>query len=667
MPFRVLLLTVLCPAVLLPADTLSQAYEALRSREYARAISLFETAIKDDPGRVAVRKDLAYTYLKIGENELARDQFAEAMKIDTSDHHVALEYAFLCFETKRQADARRVFDRVRKNGDAASRATAEQAFQNIDRPLAEGIARWEKALELSPDNFSAHRELAELAEQRDEPVLAAEHYEKAWRLRPDQRSLMLALGRVWKQAGRVEEANALLLAASRGAEPRTAEAARELLPARYPYVYEFRRALTFDPQSVELRRELAYLLLEMGEKSQAEEEFDAIVKAVPEDLLSSAQLGFLRLQRGDSESAMPLLDKVLKNADEELADRVRMMLKLPQTLRRRPETPKRKISIEAKTMGERSYEAGYLKDALKYLKIANENDPLDFSVMLKLGWANNLLHQDKEALQWFSLARSSPDPAISAEARRAHDNLRPALARVRTTAWLFPMYSSRWRDLFSYGQIKTDVRLGKLPFRPYLSTRFIGDTRRTTGGIAPQYLSESSFIVGVGVATNAWHGALAWAEAGTAVSYLSGRKDTGGRFLPDYRGGVAFGRGFGMPIGGESHGTFFETNEDAVFVSRFNNDLLFYTQNRAGYTLPAFGPLRVQLYWNANLTADARRQHWANFAETGPGLRFRFDWMPESLVFSTGMLRGFYMMREGNPHGSHFTDFRAGFWYAFTR
>ena len=31
--------------------------------------------------------------------------------------------------------------------------------------------------------------------------------------------------------------------------------------------------------------------------------------------------------------------------------------------------------------------AGYLKDALKYLTIAHENDPVDFSVMLKLGWA----------------------------------------------------------------------------------------------------------------------------------------------------------------------------------------------------------------------------------------------------------------------------------------
>ena len=36
-----------------------------------------------------------------------------------------------------------------------------------------------------------------------------------------------------------------------------AEAARELLPNRYPYVSEFQRALQFDPKNLDLRRELA--------------------------------------------------------------------------------------------------------------------------------------------------------------------------------------------------------------------------------------------------------------------------------------------------------------------------------------------------------------------------------------------------------------------------
>src|ERR1700680_3548664 len=115
--------------------SLQKAYDALRAKDYDRAIAAFNDAIKIAPDRPAMRKDLAYTLLKIGENEAARDQFAEAMRLDPRDDHVALEYAFLCYETKQQAVARRIFDRIRKTGDK----TAEDAFQNIDRPLAEGI------------------------------------------------------------------------------------------------------------------------------------------------------------------------------------------------------------------------------------------------------------------------------------------------------------------------------------------------------------------------------------------------------------------------------------------------------------------------------------------------------------------------------------------------
>ena len=117
--------------------------------------------------------------------------------------------------------------------------------------------------------------------------------------------------------------------------PRVAEQARALLPDRYPYVYEFEKALQLDPGNFELRREYAYLLLAMGKKEEAEREFQALHNMAPDDLLSSAQLGFLRLNRNDFAGAQPLLDQVLKGGDEELADRVRVALKLPQTLKRR--------------------------------------------------------------------------------------------------------------------------------------------------------------------------------------------------------------------------------------------------------------------------------------------------------------------------------------------
>jgi tetratricopeptide (TPR) repeat protein len=155
---------------------LSKAYEHLQSKQYDEAIEFFLKGIEAAPARPSIHKDLAYTYLKVGETEAARDQFAAAMALDPADFHVALEYAFLCHDTKLHAEARRVFDRIRKTGDPASRTTAEVAFQNIDQPLAAGIDRWKKALELAPESFTAHDELARLAEERDELPLAADHY-----------------------------------------------------------------------------------------------------------------------------------------------------------------------------------------------------------------------------------------------------------------------------------------------------------------------------------------------------------------------------------------------------------------------------------------------------------------------------------------------------------
>jgi tetratricopeptide (TPR) repeat protein len=465
---------------------------------------------------------------------------------------------------------------------------------------------------------------------------------------------------VLQSLNRTEEANAALLAASRGGEPRAAESARELLPTRYPFVSEFQRALQLDPKNLDLRRELAYLFLRMNRQDEAEKEFRQLTALSESDYLSAAQLGFMLLARGETAAAMPLLERVMKGADEDLANRVRAVLRIPQTLRTRPSQPA-PPSIDAKVMAERSLKAGFIRDALKYLQLAQEDDPADFAVMLKLGWTYNLLHNDRQAIRWFDLARKSSDPKIAKEAADAYRNLRPDLETLRTTLWMFPLYSSRWSDMFSYAQAKTELRL-KFPIHPYVSLRFVGDTRGTIGaespGFSPQYLSESALIPAIGVATNVWHGLLGWAEAGSSMGYLSGH------ILPDYRGGASFSKGFGHLLQAKTSGFFFESNNDALFVSRFDNDFLLYSQNRAGYT-PSLGAFQTQLYWNLNLTTDQKREPWANFIETGPGARFRLAAMPPSLYLTLNFLRGHYTV-PGDPYGPTFNDLRAGFWYAIT-
>jgi len=364
--------------------------------------------------------------------------------------------------------------------------------------------------------------------------------------------------------------------------------------------------------------------------------------------------------------AMPHLTRVLEGSDEALANRVRAALKLPPALRKRPDAQPAASPVEAKAFALKSYEKGYMKDALKYLAIAHESDPLDFEVMLKLGWANNMLKQDDDAVRWFDLARRAPDDAIAAEAHKAYKNLAQARENVATTFWIFPMFSSRWRDAFTYSQLKSEIKFARLPrFRPYFSARLLADARgiersSVTNG-APQYLSESAGIFGVGFSTVPVHGVSVWAEGGTSLSYRA--RPGVPRAAPDYRGGIVVAKFFGTALGAERPGWFTESMNDGVFVSRFDNDFLIVSQNKFGKTVHP----NVQLFAAANVTTDTKRQYWANFVEGGGGVRTRWPGLPPNVHFTLQVLRGAHTLNRFNPRRPNFFDVRAGFWYAITR
>ena len=629
------------------SDELTRGYQALANKDYDTAIGLFRKALEQQPQNAAVHKDLAYTLLKTGENAEARDEFSAAAKLNPHDEAASLEYAFLAYETKQPIQARRTFDRLRREGNAATRATAEQAFQNIDRPLAEGIARWKEALARAdhPDDlpmFSAHWELAQLAELRDDVPLAAQQFEICRKLKPQLSELLLILARMWTQIeDRREDAHAALLAASRSRDSRTAELALEQMGTRYPYPYEFVNAIQIDPQNTALRRELAYLYLAMNQKPEAIQQFEEVLKLDPNDTVARDQLDGLRGFK-----------------------------------KRAPEVPagmagqNQSAAVDAKTMGKKSLALGYSKDAVKYLQQAHEQDPYDADVMLKLGWAYNLAKDDADAISWFKAARRSSDARIASQATTAYRNLTGETG-PQTTIWALPMYSTRWHDLFTYGQAKRSFLLpwdsvDRL-FTFYVSTRFIGDVKSSLPEhvFDPQYLSESSFIFGLGLNTRTWHHFMGWVEAGEAVKYLPDRHDVG-TAIPDYRGGLNFTKGFGQLLGSRTPGLFYETVDEAIYVSRFQKDWLFYSQHRAGRTF-GLGGESLQLLFNANYVRDSKNQYWANTVELGPGFKVRMHWMPRNVYFSTDFLRGAFTNNLFNPRRPNYEDIRVSFWYAMTK
>ncbi len=224
--------------------------------------------MKADPANAAAHKDLAYTLLKTGDNADARDEFLAAVEPEPARRCSRAGIRVSGIRDGRADRSAATFDRLRKQGSAANRATAEQAFQNIDKPLADGIARWQEALARSahPNDltmFSAHWELAHLAELRDELQLASDQYEICRQLKPQLGEILLIEARIWRQLNRVEDAKAAILAASRATNPRTAEQGLEQWGDRYPYAYEFLNAIKIDPGNLNLRHELGFLYLAM--------------------------------------------------------------------------------------------------------------------------------------------------------------------------------------------------------------------------------------------------------------------------------------------------------------------------------------------------------------------------------------------------------------------
>lgn len=637
----------------IPGDTeLNKAYQALAQKNYDVAVAAFRAGLAKQPDNAGAHKDLAYTLLKAGENSDARDEFEAALKLNPKDDAAVLEFAFLAFETKKPIEARRMFDRLRKSPNEKTRATAEQAFQNIDKPLADGIARWQEALKRTgqPNDismFSAHWELAQTAELRDELDLAANEFAICHQLKPQLSEILLILARVWQGLNRVEDANAALLAASRSRDSRTAEQALELMgpmQKRYPYPYEFIAALKLDPQNAALRRELAYLYLAMHRDGDAIDQFEQLLAITPHDKAVRDQLNAL---------------KGIKTTETPIAAIV------PTSTGAAPD-------LDAKGMGMKSYALGYNNDAIKYLTQAHQLDPEDMEVTLKLAWALNQAHHNEDAIAYFMLARKASDKKIAAEASRAYHNLNGDVL-PQTTTWMLPMYSSRWNDFFTYGQIKRTLPIpGLNAFNKlltfYISTRFTGDMKSSVDPheLGSQYLSESSFIFGVGASTRTWHHITGWVEAGESMNYLPWRTDEG-IATPDYRGGAFFSKGFGELLGSRISGNFYETTADAIYVSRFDKDWMFYSQHRAGRTYHLGDGKTFQLLMNANMVRDVKQQYWANAFEFGPGIKFHPTWLPPNLYFSADFLRGVYLDNLYNPRRPNYYDVRLSFWYAKTR
>jgi tetratricopeptide (TPR) repeat protein len=648
---------------------LERAYRELKASNLDEAAAAFEQALKLAPDRIQAHKDLAFTYIKMGETAKVVGEFEVIERLDPRDFRNLLSLGFLYFETRREDRALEMFERAAQSPDPEVRQTAGERLAAIRRDYQAQIHRWEQAVQLNPGNVSTRLELGGLYRKNREYRRAIEQYQAARRLMPRDSQTLLELARLYEQVDERASARAFYLLAWRSPDPRASELGRAGLGSGYPAPGDFLHALEFDPGNGTVRRDLAYLYLNLRQPALAIGHFEKIVAAEPEDWQSVLQLAFAYLEAGREREALPLLDGVIKSGTPDQARKAsEALLRLRSRGQGKAagETPDQEQ--QALTQVARGFAAlagNRLRAAAEIFEGAYQLDPGLDAIALRLGWIYNMLEQDVVAVHWFRRAAASADPRVAGEAAHAAHNLQPTLRNVVGSFWANPVVSSRWQNLFGYAQWKLELRSKRLPFRPYLSLRLNSDLRTRSEAVSPLFFSDGGVTLGAGVFVQPRRDLTAWAEAGNLVSYYARPVPGTGRFYPDYRAGLTWFRSFGPALFTDLPGyrRFADAAVANLFISRYSNDLFHYVQTRAGYHLPRQGLLNAQAFLAANYVRDLRGFYWANFVEIGPGLAFGLRSFPQ-MQTSVGLFRGVYRQNEGNPRRPNFLDFRVSIWYS---
>lgn len=229
-------------------------------------------------------------------------------------------------------------------------------------------------------------------------------------------------------------------------------------------------------------------------------------------------------------------------------------------------------------------------------------------------------------------ARTGPDPSLAEQARRE----------------IAALPSRLWAELYadSYGWSRTagggpgadfvpTVRVRAL-IRPSLdadvhvylfgqATRDLASRGRNASAL-PEIYADNRALAGAGVLARMWRRRLGvFAQAGPAFALVD---DGAAQVALDARGGAFLGAETAgcRPRPGGLRLTLrpcAETYAEAVYVSRFDHNVVGFGRWRLAATTLVTGPVAWQLAIETRAAVDRNRNFYNNFADAGVGHRFR--------------------------------------------
>ena len=284
---------------------LAQRYKDLagiynRSDYVDRAITEYQKAIAADPGSLFLRTQLAELYWRVSRIEDAVNEVQTVLKSNPNDvqAHRLLAHIYLSS----------------LGGTNSGSPTPDM--------LHKTIAEFETVYRLDPSDTESALMLGRLYKADNQTQKAEAIFEKVLAENPDSRNVLVNLTQLYFDQGEYQKIISLL---ENIPESKMDPALLYLLGSSYAQNRDFskaedafQKALAREPDSEDIRRAYAEVLMSQGKMQEAREQLEEIVKSDPQSPMSYVRLAQLDRQMGNFDDARKELEQARALAPDNL-------------------------------------------------------------------------------------------------------------------------------------------------------------------------------------------------------------------------------------------------------------------------------------------------------------------------------------------------------------
>jgi tetratricopeptide (TPR) repeat protein len=336
------------------SELLSQGQAALQDKQFDRAEKVYEKVVKVDPRSVEGHSNLGFALYMLGSYPRAIEEFQKSLELDSSLDETEVLLALSYFDIGQLQRAIPLLEKAyqRKKDDpdvAAHLGLAYLRQQQPDKALVV-LSHWAEIqpdspealyykgkaaqyvasntfatlTKVAPDSYRTHQLEAEMLRERALAPAAINEYKKAIAQKPDAAGLHYALGTLYREVGRLDEA--------------LAEFHQELRITDDPLTYYWigdvylqqnnvdraqqalLKALTIQPGLTGAELDLAKTYRSQGKTAEAVKMLQAVIAAEPEQQEAHYLLFGLYKEQGQMDQARKELEtfqKLKRMAEEE--------------------------------------------------------------------------------------------------------------------------------------------------------------------------------------------------------------------------------------------------------------------------------------------------------------------------------------------------------------